>query len=136
MKKYILFFCIIFLISCSSSDSDNNSNSSLHPPSWIQGTWAQVITDPIIIIPFCKFTSNDFCLIASNLETCIRQPLENASQSGANVNVDETISDTEYKFSYSIEGQTYYYHFIKISDTKIEFVNPNQGLPNVPLFKQ
>jgi hypothetical protein len=129
MKKLLFAFTSLLLLSCStSSDDDNNSSNLFNPPSWIQGTWSNEIAGFV-------FKKNDFCSKVSNLEICLNESLVAAKKSGASVNVDEDTSESEYKFSYTIQGQTSYYHFIKISNTKIELVNPNQGLPNAPLIK-
>jgi hypothetical protein len=125
MKKLLFVFTALLLFSCSSSSDDNNNSSNLfNPPTWIHQ-----------IVSFV-FKKNDFCTKALNLEICLNENLVTAKKSGASVNVDEAISESEYKFSYTIQGQTSYYHFIKISNTKIELVNPTQGLPNDALIKQ
>jgi hypothetical protein len=137
MKKIILLFSITLLFSCSNSDNDNINNYSITPPSWIHGTWAIVYTtDPVVIQPAFKFKSNDFCVISSSTELCQATSLEQAAQSGANVLVEQTITDTEYELKMTILSQTTTYNFIKINDTKIEYVNPTIGLPNTPLYKQ
>lgn len=129
MKKLFLLIVVVFLtLSCSSSD-DNINSSQLTPPSWIHGTWARVYIDMDISIvePFCKFTSNKFCVITSNLETCmIESELTTVSQ---------TMTDSQYTFSFTNVGQTVSYEFIKISDTKIELVVAVGGFPNVQLEK-
>lgn len=132
MKKLLFVFTALLLFSCSSSSDDNNSSNSLfHPPTWIQGTWKDI--DGITGFTFKK---NDFCSLAVNFETCLNENLVAAKKAGASVNVDETISESEYKFSYTIQGSTTYFHFKKITNTKIELVNPIQGMPNAPLIKQ
>ena len=129
MKKLFLILTIAILsVSCSSSDDSSNNSSQLNPPSWIQGTWAVVYTDPVIIQPFCRFTSDKFCTIASNQEICL---MENEATT-----VTQTSTDSSFSFSYTTAGQTSSFAFIKISSTKIEYVNPNQGLPNLQLDKQ
>lgn len=139
MKKILLISLTFLFLSCSSSSDDNTSNSSnqITPPSWIQGTWLQTMsTDPLITQPFLRFKPNDFCVISSSLETCQAQSIQQAAQSGASTNVEQTINDNEYRLSMTIQGQTTSYRFIKISNTKIEYVNPTNGLPNLPLTKQ
>jgi hypothetical protein len=139
MKKILLISLTICLLSCSSGSDDNSSNSSyqITPPSWIQGTWLQTITtDPLITNPVFRFKPNDFCSISSGLETCQAQSIQQAAQSGASTNVEQIINDNEYQLSMTIQGQTSTFRFIKISNTKIEYVNPTSGLPNLPLTKQ
>lgn len=140
MKKLVLrtFVLVIILTSCSSnSDSNESNNNSITPPSWIQGIWLQTqSTDPLIISKFCKFTNNDFCVFASSTEICNAQSIQQAAQSGATTNIQQTISDDVYELSLTIQSQTTSYKFIKISSTKIEYVNPISGLPNLPLTRQ
>ena len=138
MKKIITLLLTILLFSCSSNSDDNNNSSILiTPPSWIQGTWLQTVsTDPLTVNPVFKFKSNDFCALTSNIEVCQAQSLQQASQGGASVNVEQTITDSEYKLSITIQGQTTSYRFVKINNTKIEYINPIVGLPNLPLTKQ
>lgn len=139
MKKILLISLTLLILSCSSSSDNNSSNSSnqITPPSWIQGTWLQTMsTNPIITQPAFRFKPNDFCILSSNLEICQAQSIQQATQSGASTNVEQTINDNEYRFSMTIQGQTTTYSFIKISNTKIEYVNPTNGLPNLPLTKQ
>ena len=139
MKKILLISLTFLFLSCSSSSDDNSNNSSnqITPPSWIQGTWLQTMsTDPLITNPVFRFKSNDFCVISSSLEICQAQSIQQAAQSGASTNVEQTINDNEYRLSMTIQGRTTTYRFIKISNTKIEYVNPTNGLPNLPLTKQ
>ena len=138
MKKNLLI-CLTFLfLSCSSSDdSQSSTTNQISPPSWIQGTWIQTIsTDPLITQPLFRFKTNDFCLLSSNLEICNAQNIEQAAKAGITTNVQQTVTDSEYILSMTIQSQTTTYRFIRISSTKIEYVNPINGLPNIPLTKQ
>lgn len=139
MKKILLISLTFLLIYCSSSSDDNSTNvaNQITPPSWIQGTWLETTsTDPLITQPVFRFKSNDFCVLSSNVEACNAQNIQQAAQSGATTNVQQTITDSEYTLSMTIQSQTTTYSFIKISNTKIEYVNPTNGLPNLQLTKQ
>jgi hypothetical protein len=139
MKKILLISLTFLLISCSSSSDDNSNNvtNQITPPSWIQGTWLQTMsTDPLITQPVFRFKPNDFCVLSSNVEVCNAQNIQQAAQSGATTSVQQTITDSEYTLSMTIQSQTTTYSFIKISNTKIEYVNPTNGLPNLQLTKQ
>lgn len=139
MKKNLLISLTFLFLSCSSSSDDNSSNSSnqITPPSWIQGTWLQTLsTNPLITQPFFRFKPNDFCIITSNLEICQAQSIQQSPQSGASTSVEQKINDNEYRLSITTQGLTTTYRFIKISNAKIEYVNPTNGLPNIPLTKQ
>lgn len=129
MRKLLFVLSLVILFSCSSSSDDDNSSNLFNPPSWILGTWSNEIASFV-------FKKNDFCTRVSNLESCLNDNLLAAKKTGVSVNVDEEISENEYKFSYTIQGQTSYYHFKKITNTKIEFIDPVQGQPNTPLFKR
>ena len=136
-KPFILLLASFILLSCSSSDDSNNNENAINPPSWIQGTWLQTMsTNPLITQPIFRFKSNDFCVLSSNLEICNAQNIQQASQAGAKTSIQQTITDSEYTLSMTIQGQTTTYSFIKISITKIEYVNPTNGLPNLSLTKQ
>ena len=68
MKKTLLFLTIVSLLfSCSNSDnSGNNTNNcqTLHPPTWIQGTWIKQ-NSPVGFYTGYKFTSDDVIDISS-----------------------------------------------------------------------
>lgn len=139
MKKNLLISLTFLFLSCSSSSDDNSSNSSnqITPPSWIQGTWLQTLsTNPLITQPSFRFKPNDFCIITSNLEICQAQSIQQSPQSGVATSVEQKINDNEYRLSITTQGLTTTYRFIKISNAKIEYVNPTNGLPNIPLTKQ
>ena len=137
----ILLFSII-VTSCSSNSSPqtanpNSNNNQITPPLWIQGTWIRITsTTPLTTSPFCKFTTNDFCIISGNTELCNAQNIQQASQAGGTTNVMQTINDSEYSLSMTVQSQTSTYKFIKISPNKIEYVNPTNGFPNISLTKQ
>jgi hypothetical protein len=62
--------------------------------------------------------------------------IQQALQAGLTTNIQQTITDSAYTLSMTIQSQTTTYSFIKISNTKIEYVSPTNGLPNLPLTKQ
>ncbi|RTY85511.1 hypothetical protein [Flavobacterium sp. RSP15] len=129
MKKLLFVFTALLLLSCSSSSDDDNSSNLFNPPSWIQGTWSNEILGVV-------FKKNDFCTRSSNLEVCLNEHLIATKKLGVSVTIDEDISGSEYKFSYTIQGLTSYFHFKKITSTEIELVSPIQGLPNTSFIKQ
>lgn len=132
MKKLLFAFGLILLLSCS-NDSDENkssSNSSFHPPSWIQATWKDEISFGY------RFSSDNFCSILLSSENCNKEYFELIKKTGITVTIIEDISSTEYKFSYILQGQSISYHFVKISEKEIQLVNPIQGQPNASFFKQ
>lgn len=135
MKKiYILLLTTLIIFSCSSSEDSNSKNNSLNPPAWIQGTWAQKYgsNGSYTYQPLFTFTKNDFCTISTNSSICILESAKNTD-----LKIDETTTDSEYKFSLSTKGVTTSYRFIKVSNSKIEYdIYPDQNVPNMELFKQ
>lgn len=124
MKKLLLLTVVIFTVSCSSSD-DSNNNSHLNPPKWIQGTWVQRLNgEPNTIMGGWKFTKNDFCVISitGNQTSCFGQSFF--------MPPDETITETEYKFTIHVGQISNNYHFIKVSDTKIKY-EANDGIERI-----
>lgn len=140
MKKSLIIFLTVLLFSCSSSDDKNESstsNISITPPSWIQGTWLQVLSNsPYIAEPTLRFKSDDLCLLTSSLEQCNAENLRQSARIGVLTKVEQVITDKEYKLSITIQSQTVTYHFIKINSSKIEWVYFNNGLGNLSLIKQ
>lgn len=138
MRKLILFSLMTIFFSCSSDSNDEPSslNNQITPPSWIQGTWLQTMsTNPLITQPIFRFKSNDFCVLPSNLEICNAESIKQALQAGAKTSIQQTITDSEYTLTMTIQGQTTTYSFIRKSTTKIDYVNPTNGLPNLSLTK-
>ncbi|MFC0776564.1 hypothetical protein [Flavobacterium sp. HJSW_4] len=134
-KNYILLLTVLIIFSCSSSEENNSKSKSLNPPSWIQGTWAQKYgsNGSYTYQPTFRFTKNDFCVLSTNSSICILESSNNATD----LKIDETTTDSEYKFSFSTKGVTTSYRFIKISNSKIEHdIYSNQDMPNMELFKQ
>ena len=115
MKKILFLSLVAILFSCSSED-DNNKNQ-ITPPAWIQGTWGY--SDSLAY----KFKSNDFCNMILNIEYCTAETIELSSKAGFTTNVEQTITDAEYKLSYTSANTTVTYRFIKISATKIKDVS-------------
>lgn len=132
MKKLLFIFTALLLFSCSSSSDDNSSsNSNFNPPTWIQGKWTNTIGSGY------KFTSNNVCSVSLGGDICYKEMLDNYNKVGATSTINESIiTDTEYKFSYAVQGSTVYFHFIKKSNSEIQIVSQIQDLPNTPLFKQ
>lgn len=142
MKKLlILFLSVTTLLSCASDEGASTLTpvtppNSITPPSWIQGSWSQRIGSPdnYTYLPTFRFKPNDFCSWSSNTEACFGNSIQ---QSNGSVTATQVISNNEYKLTITIGGsQTTVYHFVKITDTKIEYLNPMNGVSSLELFKQ
>lgn len=129
MKKLFLLVFAVVLLSCSGDDSNNSDSYYFNPPQWIQGSWSNGISG-------FAFKEHDFCSTTSSTTVCIDSYLK-TSASTISVSTEEPVkSETEYKFSYTMGGNTQSYRFRKVSDTKIEYVNPNPEQPNAILTRQ
>ncbi len=116
MKKLLLLSALL-IFACSSDDSNSTANNNtFNPPTWIQGVWLNSNA------PFetgFEFRQNDFCLIASAVQTnCIEQTYNQFPD----FNVYEEISETRYFIIYTISGAEYEFEFEKISDDLISWV--------------
>ena len=130
MKKLILLATLFAILSCSSSDNNStSSNISFNPPSWIQGTWIGIIGSGY------KFTTNNVCQIVSTNQNCFNEMLQMYSGSGGSVSVVESINtNTEYKFSYTVQSSTTEFYFKKGATNNVIYIFSNGS--NTPLTKQ
>lgn len=130
MKNLLFVFISVLIFSCSSNSDDSPSSSNLfNPPTWIHGSWSNPIGG-------YKFTTNNVCQINSVSELCFKRMIEDynsALPNSSTVN-EEIISDSEYKFSYTVQSTTQYFHFVKTSNTEIEMLD-TQGQGSI-LTKQ
>ena len=115
MKKlFLVLFSTVFLFGCS-SDGDSGSNTSFNPPSWIQGRW---IEENLNFMGY-RFTNNDVMLITGTSESSFGEDVKFFNNAGGDASINEEInSSTEYKFSYTLQSVTQYFHFVKVSNTK------------------
>ncbi|WP_410879476.1 hypothetical protein [Myroides sp. DW712] len=137
MKKSLLLLLLtVIFIGCSSDDSgDSNTNgNSFNPPSWILGKWTTDISSAPSIanrnlssteLGF-EFKTDDFCYITSGVTTCFKTMLGTIDGT-----ITEEKSDTHYKVSVTMQGTSYNYHFVKVSDTEIQEIisDPNGYVP-------
>ncbi len=121
MKNTLLLLFAIFVFSCSSSDESSSKNqSSINPPSWIQGTW--LLEDAGVDSGF-KFAMDDVCIIFSSSQACNKEQLQLANSTSLFTKVEEEISDTSYSINISIVSSVTSYDFEKVSDNKIRWLN-------------
>ncbi|TGV02754.1 hypothetical protein [Flavivirga rizhaonensis] len=126
MKKITLLIIVIFTLSCSSSDdseNQNKNNSSINPPTWIQGTW---LFDLSIDLGY-QFTSNDFFIISSCIKTSKNEEIESFSNTEEQTSiVEEETTSSSYSLVVIHSNDTNNsatrttYNFEKVSDTEIK----------------
>lgn len=123
MKKLIFLFTIFSMLYSCNSDDNGNSSSTLSPPAWIQGKWLESGG-----FSGFHFKANDFCTITYTSEMCYVE-LFNSIPGQQQVIFEETIKSNDiYEFNYSTSGigagQTVFYRFERISNSKILYINP------------
>lgn len=143
MKNLIILLAIFSIYSCSSdsdnqsADQNNNSNTSISPPEWIQGVWLLDNGAGGVNNNGYIFTSDDFLLknITSNY-SFKNQIITNLS-AGSNASVLQIKTNTEYNIDITLSTVTSTYQFVKINPTKIEWINdPLGNLVNTYYIKQ
>jgi hypothetical protein len=120
MKKLLFLFTALLFISCSGDDDSSSNDTSINPPSWIQGVWLRESGSGIGF----EFTKDDFCLVTgiskycykANIDLTIKNPI-------AEVNVYEEISDDRYLLELTLGAATTEYEFIKVSSTRISHLD-------------
>lgn len=131
MKKIVFTFCfIVILFSCSSDDdssTDNQNQTSINPPTWIQGTWLQPNPLGGFINNGYRFASDDFCLVTLGGQSCFKESITLTNNAGATTNVEEQITDNSYFIEITLGSQIVTYDFERISNTEIEWVNDPLG---------
>lgn len=121
MKKLLLVFVsAVFLFGCSSDGGDSGSSTSYNPPTWIQGTWGYKADGSSYQndVPAYKFTSDNFCQLASGFSQCWKETIAQSPQffSGSDSHTDSTY---EVNLIQSNGAVTVKLNFRKVSATKI-----------------
>lgn len=138
MKKIVLLFTFIVLLSCSNSDDNSNTSSSPYsPPAWIQGTWGLKANGISIFADqaFYKFTEDNVCQITSGISTLCWK--ETVLQFPTIHSGSDTSSGTIYEANL-ISGngaQTLTFKFERVSVTKILWLNASPQLGDFELEK-
>jgi len=140
MKKLILLLIFTSLLFSCSNDDDNSSNNgnncqSLHPPTWIQGTWIKQ-NSTVGSYTGYKFTTVDVIDIYSQSSSNSRKyQIDFYCTSNVNYTVTENITITSYFLEINWSGIATY-NFTKISATTIELVNDNDPVNATYFVKQ
>lgn len=135
-KKLLLTLTVIFCAISCSSDNNENSSSSIKPPSWIQGSWSinYGADDEDFITPLFKFKKDDFCVLGG-AEICYAEYLEQLSQTSVNTSIEQSVTDNEYRLAITTLSVKSNYLFYRISDTEVKYINVDLGPDAVDLIK-
>lgn len=126
MKKALLLLFSTFLLNCS-SDSETPpatptvENQVINPPAWIQGEWKYVRSSGVVQNDGFTFGSNWFTKFTTRANR----------YESYQYTVKETITETTYDVI--LDPATTYsqeFHFIKLSNTKIKWLNPDEYTNN------
>jgi hypothetical protein len=126
MKKIILTLFAYTLVGCSSESDNVSSNSIISPPAWIQGVWLQDNGNGGVANNGYQFTTDDF-ILKGLVDYSFKNQINTNLSVGANSTVVETKTDSNYNISITLSTATSNYNFVKISSTKIEWVNDPMG---------
>ncbi len=113
MKKLLLIFGLLAIVSCSSDDSSSGGNE-FNPPTWIHGTWGQFGNGTY------RFTSNDFIILGGS-DMSYKEYLKNIRETGGHTSVTESTNQTKYDCTITVTSVTQPYRFKKIDATHISF---------------
>ena len=115
MKKLIFLFTALLFISCSGDDDSSSNDTSINPPSWIQGVWMREGLEGLGY----EFTKDDICSVLYNTKSCNKTQIDLFKDTNQ-ANVYEEISDDRYYIEITYLTQTSQLEFIKISTTRIK----------------
>tara|TARA_A200000113_G_C8677379_1_gene294363 strand:+ start:235 stop:636 length:402 start_codon:yes stop_codon:yes gene_type:complete len=127
MKKLLFLFTALLFISCSGDDDSSSNDTSINPPSWIQGRWHLQVNGVDYDGGF-EFKKNDFCSVSANYATCYQNSINISSQTQLDTNVFEEISSNRYFIELTIAGSILTYEFEKVSESIIREVFSNNNL--------
>ena len=115
MKKLLFLFSALLFISCSGDDDSSSNDTSINPPSWIQGVWMREDLEGLGY----EFTKDDICSILYNTKSCNKASIDLFKDINQ-VNVYEEISDDRYLIEITSLNSTSQLEFIKVSSTRIK----------------
>ena len=114
MKKLLLLFSALLFISCSGDDDSSSNDTSINPPSWIQGLWMREGVEGFGY----EFTKDDICSVFYNTKSCNKTQIDLFKDTNQ-ANVYEEISDDRYFLELTYYNLTVEYEFFKVSSTRI-----------------
>tara|TARA_B100002019_G_scaffold235707_1_gene210121 strand:- start:1799 stop:2200 length:402 start_codon:yes stop_codon:yes gene_type:complete len=128
MKKLLFLFTALLFISCSGDDDSSSNDTSIDPPSWIQGVWMR---EDLEVFGY-EFTKDDICSVSFNTKTCQKASIDMwINAPNVEVNVYEEISDDRYFIEITYFNYTSQLEFIKVSSTRIKL---SELLAEVDIF--
>ena len=129
MKKLLFLFTVLLFISCSGDDDSSSNDTSINPPSWIQGVWLSEDYLELGIKSGYEFTKDDFCTVINTSKTCNKASIDNFKNiPNGGANVYEEISDDRYFLELTHYTITTEYEFIKVSSTRIKGIDSDVHL--------
>ena len=132
---------VLLTLSCgtsddSSSNNSNNNSAKITPPVWIQGVYYQVIEGSDAKMGGYRFYSDDICVLAHTSETCMKGTFDVYQGTNLYINVEQNITNTEYKCTINLGAQKINYHFQKVSDNTIKDVIMSNYVGSTILLKR
>ena len=124
MRKLLFLFSSLLFISCSGDDDSSSNDTSIDPPSWIQGRWHTQVNGVDFDSGF-EFKKNDFCIINGNFSQCYQSSIDLLSQNSNDVSVKEEISSDRYFIELKMVSNIFTYEFEKVSESMIRQVFSN-----------
>ena len=124
MKKLLFLFSALLFISCSGDDDSSSNDTSIDPPSWIQGRWHTQVNGVDIDSGF-EFKKNDLCIVNGNYSQCYQSSIDLLSQNSNDVSVKEEISSDRYFIELTMLSQIVTLEFEKVSESMIREVFSN-----------
>ena len=132
MRKLLFLFTALLFISCSGDDDSSSNDTSINPPSWIQGVWLAEDSLELGIESGYEFTKDDFCRVINTSKTCNKASIDNLKNiPNLGANVYEEISDDRYLIEITSLNYTSQLEFIKVSSTRIKL---SELLTEVDIF--
>ena len=129
MKKLLFLFSALLFISCSGDDDSSSNDTSINPPSWIQGVWLSEYYLELGLERGYEFTKDDFCEVMNTIKTCNKASIDNFKNiPNGGANVYEEISDDRYFLELTHYTITTEYEFIKVSSTRIKGIDSDVHL--------
>jgi len=98
------------------TSNQTTQSEKLSPPNWIQGTWMDRTTEPLIPTGWL-FTSDDMYTIIGENSVSVTATL------GSDDTITETKTDNTYEFTIHHKNSTETFKFKKINSTQIAYIN-------------